>query len=416
MVDSQNPVKRFFSLFSRNPKTETQRSLYMRDYDFGASTTELLHRHSIVQTSGGSIVAPLYNRCAIDVASLSFRHVRVDEHGNYLETIKSKLNDRLTLSANPDQTGFAFMQDVVYSLFDDGVVAIVPVVTSRNPYDDSIFEIFSFRTGRVVEWYPDDVRVEVFNKDRMQVEEVLLPKKSVALVENPLYPIMNEPNSTLRRLKNKLYLLDVIDEESGSGKLDVLIQLAYAVKHESKKKLAEERLAAIEEQLANSRRGIAYIDGTEKVIQLNRPAANNLMEQIEYLTRMLYNQLGLTEALFNGTASEGEYLNYYNRLLEPVSKSIVSEMKRKFLSKTAITQGQSIEFYRNPFSLVNGEVFAELSDKLTRNEIVSANEIRAVIGMYPSKDPKADELRNSNIAQPKEVSLPENDVEKGEKI
>lgn len=346
-----------------------------------------------------SIIVSVYNRIALDVAYIDIFHARLDEDGRYTEQIQSSLNECLTLSANVDQTGKAFLQDVVMSMMDEGCVAIVPVDTTVNPTITGSYDINSLRTGKVKTWYPQHVTVELYNEKTGRKEEVTLPKSMVAIVENPLYAVMNERNSTLQRLIRKLNLLDVIDEQSGSGKLDLIIQLPYVIKTPARKQQAEERRKDIEMQLAGSKYGIAYTDGTEKITQLNRPVENNLMKQIEYLTSMLYGQLGLTPEILNGSADEKTMLNYYNRTIEPIISAIVDEMKRKFLTKTARTQGQSIVYFRNPFKLVPVAELAEISDKLTRNEIASSNEIRQIIGWKPSDEPGADELRNKNLNQ-----------------
>lgn len=344
-----------------------------------------------------SIVNAILNRIAIDVAAIPINHVRLDEDGRYSETINSSLNRCLTLNANVDQTGRAFIQDVVMSLCDEGCVAIVPVDTSLDPDNTSSYEIESLRVGKITEWFPDRVKVSLYNEKIGRQEEVILPKSFVAIIENPLYSIMNEPSSTLRRLIRKLNILDAIDEQSGSGKLDLIIQLPYVIKTEARKKQAMERRKDIEMQLAGSKYGIAYTDGTERVTQLNRPAENNLMNQITYLTSMLYGQLGITEEVMNGTADERTMLNYTNRTVEPFISTIVDGMKWKFLTKTARSQGQSIMFFRDPFKLLPMEEVANIADKLTRNEIMSPNEIRAKIGLKPDKNSKSDELRNRNI-------------------
>lgn len=353
-----------------------------------------------------SIVVSVYNRIALDVAAVDIFHARLDKDGRFAEQINSSFNECLTLNANMDQTGRAFMQDVVMSMMDEGCVAIVPVETTINPNVSGSYDIDSLRVGKIKEWYPEYVRVELYNEKIGRKEDVLLPKKIVAIVENPLYAIMNEPNSTLKRLIRKLNLLDVIDEQSGSGKLDLIIQLPYVIKTPARKEQAEQRRKDIEMQLAGSKYGIAYTDGTEKITQLNRPVENNLMKQIEYLTNMLYGQLGLTPEILNGSADEKTMLNYYNRTVEPIISAIVDEMKRKFLTKTARTQGQTIVFFRNPFKLVSATELAEISDKLTRNEIASSNEIRQLIGWKPSDEPGADELRNKNINQNNEEIKP----------
>ena len=349
-----------------------------------------------------SMVSSVYNRIALDVAYIDIFHARLDDDGRYTEQISSGLNECLNLSANIDQTGKAFIQDIVMSMMDEGVVAIVPVDTTINPEKSGSFDILSMRTGKIKEWYPEHVTVELYNEKTGRKEDLLLPKNTIGIIENPLYAVMNEPNSTLQRLIRKLNLLDVIDEQSGSGKLDLIIQLPYVIKTPARKQQAEERRRDIEMQLAGSKYGIAYTDGTEKITQLNRPVENNLMKQIEYLTTMLYSQLGLTQEILNGSADEKTMLNYYNRTIEPIISAIVDEMKRKFLTKTARTRGQSIVYFRNPFKLVPVAELAEISDKLTRNEIASSNEIRQIIGWKPSDEPGADELRNKNLNQSKE--------------
>lgn len=368
-----------------------------------------------------SIVSSIYTRIGIDVAAVSVQHVRMDQNGRYSERIPSNLDECLSVQANIDQSGRAFIQDVAMSMFDEGVVAIVPVDTTLNPNESGSFDIQSLRTGRILEWYPRHVRVQLYNDKEGRRDEVILEKKFVAIIENPLYSVMNEPNSTLQRLIHKLNLLDTIDEQSGSGKLDLIIQLPYVIKTPARREQAEIRRKDIEMQLAGSKYGIAYTDGSEKVTQLNRPAENNLMAQIEYLTSMLYSQLGITENVFNGTAEEAEMLNYYNRTIEPVLGAITDGMNRTFLTKTARTQGQKIIYLREPFKLVPVNNLAEIVDKFTRNEILTSNEIRAMIGYKPVEDPKADELRNSNLSRAKEEdsNIPNNqeDVKpmKGEK-
>ena len=344
-----------------------------------------------------SIVTSVYNRIALDVSSIAIRHVRLDDSDRYIEDIKSSLNDCLSLSANLDQTGRAFIQDVVMSMFDEGCVAIVPVDTSVDPKNTSSYDILSMRTGKILEWKPQHVRVRVYNERTGQKEDVLLPKNMVAIIENPLYAVINEPNSTMQRLIRKLNLLDIVDEQSSSGKLDLIIQLPYVIKSEARRQQAENRRKDIEDQLSGSKYGIAYTDGTERITQLNRSVENNLMKQIEYLTSMLYSQLGITTAVLDGTADEKTMLNYNNRTIEPIVSAIVDEMKRKFLTKTARSQHQSIVFFRDPFRLVPVNDLAEIADKFTRNEIMTSNEIRQVIGMKPSDDPRADELRNKNL-------------------
>lgn len=362
-----------------------------------------------------SLVMAVYNRIAIDVAALKIQHVRVNENGMYEESIESGLNYCLTQEANIDQDNRAFIQDVVMSLFDEGCVAIVPIETTINPKISGSYDILQLRTGKILEWYPDTVKVRVYNERTGRREDIFLSKKTIAIVENPLYAIMNETNSTLQRLIRKLNLLDAIDEQSGSGKLDLIIQLPYIIKTPQRKAQAEERRKDIEMQLAGSKYGIAYTDGTERITQLNRPAENNILAQIQYLTSMLYSQLGLTEAVFNGTADEATMLNYTNRTIDPIVTAIVNEMKRKFLTKTARTQRQSIVYFRNAFALVTATDLSNASDKFTRNEILSSNEIRAVLGYRPSKDPKADELRNKNLNQA-DVGKPVQQTTEGEKL
>ena len=347
-----------------------------------------------------SIINAIYNRLSLDTASMDIRHVRLDDNGRYIETIDSYLNECLTLSANTDQTNRMFMQDVVMSLLDEGSVAIVPVDTTFNPNITSSYDILSLRTGKILEWFPQHVKIRVYDENKGVKKDVIIPKKNVALIENPYYSIMNGHNSTLQRLIRKLNILDAIDEQSGSGKLDMIIKLPYAIKGTTRQRQAEERRKKIEDQLTDSKYGIAYIDGTESITQLNRPVENNLMKQIEYLTNLLFSQLGLTQAILDGTADEKTMLNYYNRTIEPILSAITDEMKRKFLTKTARTQGQTIQFFRDPFKLVPVTEIAEIADTLTRNEIASSNEIRQIMGWKPSSDPKADELRNSNISAP----------------
>lgn len=349
-----------------------------------------------------SIVTSIFNRISLDVASIGIKHCRLDKNGRYIEDINSELNNCLTLEANIDQTARSFIQDIVMSALDEGGVAIVPVHTTANPALTDSYDILSMRTGRILEWYPEKILVQVYNERSGEKEDVLLLKKQVGILENPLYAVINEQNSTLKRLIRKLSLLDVTDERTASGKLDLLIQLPYAIKSEARRNQAEIRRTDIEKQLTGTKYGIAYIDSTEKVVQLNRSLENNLMKQIEYLQDQLYAQLGITQEVLNGTADEKTMLNYNNRTIEPFIAAIADEMRRKFLSKTARTQGQSIMYFREPFKLVPVNSVAEIADKFTRNEIMTANEIRQVIGMKPSQDPKADELRNSNISQPTE--------------
>ena len=346
-----------------------------------------------------SIVTSVYNRLALDVASLAIKHVRLDENGRYMEEVNSGLQNCLNVEANIDQTGRAFLQDVVMSMLDEGCVAIVPVDTTVNPAVSGSYEINTMRTGKILEWYPAHVRIRVYNDKKGIHEELTLPKSSVAIIENPLYAVINEPNSTMQRLIRKLNLLDVVDEQTSSGKLDLIIQLPYVIKSEARRRQAEERRKDIEMQLSGSKYGIAYTDGTERITQLNRPAENNLMKQVEYLTSMLYSQLGLTQSIMDGSADEKTMLNYYNRTIEPIIAAIVDEMKRKFLTKTARSQRQTVMYFRDPFKLVPVNEIAEIADKFTRNEIMTSNEIRQVVGMKPSDDPTADELRNKNLNQ-----------------
>ena len=347
-----------------------------------------------------SIINSIFNKIALDVASIDIVHCKLDENNRYIETIDSGLNNCLTLEANIDQTGRAFMQDVVMSMLDEGSVAIVPVDTTINPKDTNSYDIVSMRTGKILAWYPEHVRVQLYNEKTGKKEELILPKKTVGIIENPLYTVINEQNSTMQRLKRKLALLDMVDEQNSSGKLDLIIQLPYVVKSDARRQQAEKRRKDIEMQLVGSKYGIAYTDGTERITQLNRPIDNNLFTQVESLTSMLYSQLGITQSVLDGTADEKTMLNYYNRSIAPFVDAIVDELKRKFLSKTARTRRQSIQAFRDPFKLVPVNELAEIADKFTRNEILSSNEIRQIIGRKPSKDPKADQLVNSNISQP----------------
>ena len=353
-----------------------------------------------------SVVASIITRIAIDAAAIDMKHVKQDEEGRYLQDMKSGLNNILTLEANIDQTSRDFLQDLVQSLLEEGSICAVPVETSIDPrYSDS-YQINTMRVGKIVQWYPKHVKVDLYNEETGKHQEITLPKKMVAIVPNPLYAVMNEPNSTLQRLIRKLALLDVVDEQSSSGKLDLIIQLPYVVKSTTRKEQAEERRKQIETQLTGSKYGIAYTDGTERITQLNRPVENNLLKQVEYLTNMLYGQLGITEEVLKGTADEKTMLNYYNRTIEPILSAISLEFKRKFLTKTARSQGQSIEFYRDPFRLVPVNDMAEIADKFTRNEIMTSNEVRQAIGMKPSDDPKADELVNSNLYSDPSAGVP----------
>ena len=361
-----------------------------------------------------SIVTSVYNRISMDAAAIDIRHIRLDKNDRYLEDINSSLNNCLTVEANIDQTARAFRQDVVMSMLDEGCIAIVPVDTTDNPEITGAYDIDSLRTGKITEWHPYWVRVEVYNERTGCKQEISMNKSAIAIVENPLFAVINEPNSTMQRLIRKLNLLDAVDEQSSSGKLDLIIQLPYVLKTDARRQQAEQRRKDIEEQLSGSKYGIAYTDGTEHITQLNRAVENNLMKQIEYLTSMLYSQLGITQGILDGSADEKTMMNYYSRTIEPIMSAIVDEIKRKFLTKTARSQLQSIAFFRNPFKLVPVNDMAEIADKFTRNEILSSNEIRQLIGMKPSKDPKADQLVNSNISQPTDNADNKKDSESNE--
>ena len=367
---------------------------------YGTSYTYRPDRPRLTRGNERSIVTSVYNRIALDASSISIQHVMLDDNGRFLSVIDSALNRCLNLSANLDQTGRAFLQDAVMSMMDEGCVALVPIDTTLDPKNTGSFDIESIRTGKILEWYPSSVKVRVYNEKTARREDLILKKKNVAIVENPLYAVMNEPNSTMQRLIRKLVLLDAVDEQSGSGKLDLIIQLPYTIKTEARRQQAENRRRDIEEQLRGSKYGIAYTDGTERVTQLNRPVENNLMNQIKYLTETLYSQLGITQGILDGTADDKTMLNYYNRTIEPIISAIVDEMKRKFLTRTALTQKKTIMFFRDPFKLVPVNDIAEIADKFTRNEILTSNEIRQIIGIKPSSDPKADRLENSNISRP----------------
>lgn len=381
------------AFFNRDPTYNTNTSYYSGSY----------YRPDRVRLSRGnerSIVTSVFNRLALDVAAINIKHCRLDENDRFKEIIESKLNNCLNLEANIDQTSRAFIQDVVMSMFDEGCVAIIPIDTTINPKVSGSFDIETMRTGKIVQWFPKDIKVSVYNEVKGKREEIIVPKSIAAIVENPLYAVMNEPNSTLQRLMRKLVLLDSVDEMSSSGKLDLIIQLPYVIKSDARKTQANQRREEIEKQLSGSRYGIAYTDGTEKITQLNRPLENNLLKQIEYLTSMLFSQLGITQTILDGTADEQTMLNYYSRTIEPIMSAIVDEMKRKFLTKTARSQKQTILFFRDPFKLVPVNQLAEIADKFTRNEILTSNEIRQIVGIKPASDPKADKLINSNISQP----------------
>lgn len=375
--------------------------------DIGYGYSYRPDRFHLTRGNERSIVTSVYNRIALDVAAIDIRHVQLDAEGRFCDVVQSVLNNCLSTEANLDQTGRAFIQDAVMSMMDEGCIAIVPVDTDDDPDDTTGYQILSMRVGRIRDWYPKHIRVELYNEETGRKQDIVVPKSTVAIVENPLYAVINEPNSTMQRLIRKLNLLDAVDEQSSSGKLDLIIQLPYVIKTEARRKQAEKRRKDIEQQLAGSKYGIAYTDGTERITQLNRSLENNLMKQIEYLTSMLYSQLGITQSILDGTADDKTMLNYYNRTIEPIIAAIVDEMKRKFLSKTARSQNKSIKFFRDPFKLVPVADLAEISDKFTRNEIATSNEIRQVIGWKPSDDPKADELRNSNLSQPNESPIRE---------
>ena len=375
-------------------------------HDIGSGYSYRPDRPRLTRGNDRTIVNSVYNRIALDVAAVDIMHVRLDENNRYLETINSGLNNCLTLEANIDQSGRDFIHDVVMSMLDEGCVAIVPVDTYIKPMEGGSFDILTMRTGKILEWYPRHVKVRAYNEKTGLKEEIIVPKRTVAIIHNPLYAVINEPNSTMQRLIRKLNLLDAVDEQSSSGKLDLIIQLPYVIKTEARRKQAENRRKDIEQQLEGSKFGIAYTDGTERITQLNRPVENTLMSQVEYLTSMLYSQLGITQAIMDGTADEKTMLNYYNRTIEPFLSAIVDGMKRTFLTKTARSQKQSVEFFRDPFKLVPVSQISEIADKFTRNEIMSSNEIRQIIGMKPSSDPKADELRNKNLNVSAEDALP----------
>lgn len=392
MATLKDRLQHAWNVFTNRNPTENY-----SNYSYGSSYRP--DRHRLSRGNERSIATSVFNRIAMDAASITISHVKVDQNGRFLSYVNSGLNNCLTLEANKDQTGRAFMQDVVLSMLDEGSVAIVPVDTNINPNNSSSVDVETVRVGKIKEWYPNHVMVELYNDTTGINQEIKLSKSTIGIIENPLYSVINEPNSTLQRLIRKLVLLDSVDNQSSSGKLDMVIQLPYVIKTEARRREAVKRKKDLEEQLAGSKYGIGYIDGTEKITQLNRPVENNLMSQIEYLTSMLYSQLGITTSVLDGTANEETMLNYYNRTVEPILSSIADEMKRKFLSKTARTQGQSVIFMRDPFKLLPLANLAEIADKFTRNEIASANEIRQVIGMQPSTDPKADKLQNSNMPQ-----------------
>ena len=392
MADPLSVIKHAWGLFintnNKNPTVKPE----------GSSYTISPTRPRFTRGNERTIVTSVYNRIAIDASTIDVMHVRLDDEGRFKEPIKSNLNNCLTVEANIDQSSRAFMLDVVISLLDEGCIAVVPVKTTLNPNNTESYDIEELRTGRIMEWFPKHVLVRLYNDETGMYQDVTLPKSQVAIIENPLYTIMNEPNSTMQRLIHKLSLLDIIDEESSSGKMDLIIQLPYIIKNDTKRSQAEERRKQIEDQLRGSRYGVAYIDGTEKVTQLNRSVENNILKQVEYLTNLLYSQLGLTQTIMDGTADENAMNNYYNRTVEPVVSAIVDEFHRKFLTKTARTQGQAIMFFRDPFKLMSVTSIADTADKFTRNELLSSNEFRQIIGRKPSTDPKADMLLNKNIS------------------
>lgn len=368
-------------------------------WDHGASYSYRPDRPRLTRGNERSIVTAIYNRIALDVSALIMKHCRLDENGRYSEDVDSKFNRCLTVEANLDQTARAFKQDIVMSMLDEGCVAVVPVDTNQDPLKGS-YDILTMRTGKILEWRPSTIKVRAYNEKTGEKEDIVVPKYTTAIIENPLYAVINEPNSTMQRLIRKLNLLDAVDEQSSAGKLDLIIQLPYIIKTDTRRQQAEARRKDIEMQLSGSKYGIAYTDGTERITQLNRSIDNNLMKQIEYLTSMLYSQLGITQSILDGTADEKTMLNYNNRTVEPIASAIVDEMKRKFLTKTAISQSQTVMYFMDPFKLVPVSNLADIADKFTRNEILSSNEVRQIIGMKPSDDPKADELLNKNISQP----------------
>lgn len=399
--------KRAWNIFMNRDPTSYQASSY-----FGSSYGYRPDRIRMTRGHERSIVTAICNRIALDVSAISLVHARVDENGHFLEYIDDTLHQCLTVEANLDQTGRALRQDIVMSMLDEGCVAVVPVEADFDPDENSSYKIYSLRTGKILEWMPQHVRVRLYDERTGRFEEVVVAKKYTAIIENPLFAVMNEPNSTMQRLIRKLNILDAIDEQSGSGKLDLIIQLPYVIKSQARKEQAEQRRRDIEQQLSGSKYGIAYTDGTEHITQLNRGVENNLMSQIEYLTKMLYSQLGITESVMDGTANEETMLNYHNRTVEPILSAIADEMTRTFLTKTARTQKQAISFFRDPFKLAPVSQIAEIADKFTRNEIMTKNEFRSIIGMRPSDDPRADELRNSNINQSEaDQALLDNKVE-----
>lgn len=386
---------------------------YIDDYNvYTGASSHRPDRPFISMDNESSIIMPIYSKIASDAATVTFRHCEIDNNQKFVKTINSSLNECLNIEANTDQTGRDLIRDIVISLIDEGCVAVVPIETDFDPSKSDRLNIYSLRVGKIVQWYPNHIRVEVYNEKNGQYQEITLPKKHVAIIENPHYLIMNERNSTLKRLITKLNLLDSIDNQSGSGKLDLIIQLPYIIKSEARRKQANERMAAIEAQLTDTKYGIAYVDATEKIVQLNRSVNNNLMDQIIFLTELLHSQLGISEGVWKGTASEAEMLNYYEGTIQPILEAITHEMRRKFLTKTARSNNESIMYFRDPFKLVPVSQIAEVADKFTRNEIASSNDIRAILGWAPSEDPKADELRNKNIPMSKQEIPKENKKDK----
>lgn len=379
------------AFFNRDPTPDYR--------EYGMSYSYRPDRPRLTRGNERSIITSVINRIAIDAASIDIRHVQLDSDDRYTGTIKSGLDNCLAVEANLDQTGRAFRQDIYMSMMDEGYIAIVPVDTTDSPDETSSYEILTMRTGKILEWRPSTVKVRVYNERTGKQEEIIVPKKTVGIVENPLYAVMNEPSSTLQRLVRKLNLLDAVDEQSGSGKLDLIIQLPYVIKTDARRAQAEKRRTDIETQLSGSKYGIAYTDGTERITQLNRPVENNLMKQVEYLTSMLFSQLGITQSIMDGSADDKTMINYENRTVEPLVSAVVDELKRKFLTKTARSRMQSVMFFRDPFKLVPVKELASIADTFTRNEIMSSNEVRHIIRLKPSKDPSADELRNKNLSQ-----------------
>lgn len=375
-------------------------------YSYGVSSSRRLDRTTLTKGVERSIVSAVYNKIANDVAQVSIIHAILDDNDKYLQTVNDPLNNCLTLEANLDQTGRAFILDIVLSMFDEGSVAVVPVDTDVNPDFTDGYDIYSMRVGKIEEWFPDSVRVRLYNEKDGQYHNIVCPKRTVAIIENPYYTVMNEPNSTAKRLVRKLNLIDIMDEQNSNGKLDLIVQLPYVVRTEAIRQRAETRRKDIEKQLTSSKYGIAYTDGTEKIIQLNRPVENTLAVQVKDLRDDLYSQLGITQSIMDGSASEQELLNYYSRTVEPILAAIADEFKRKFLSKTARTRHHSIWFFRDPFKLVPVDKVAEIADKFTRNEILSSNEVRAIVGYKPVNNPQANELRNKNLSQSKDAPQP----------